>query len=290
VDAARSYLPLDAIEARGCYAGRVYFAETKRSPMHRTADPPQNLQPYGLLGLCLSLVGIAGLVLVITVAIGGFAALVAGLTFGWHAARGFFVDATTHQQGEGVAPLRFVLGVSLAAYVAIGIAILAFARWRGGAHWRSLVGLGQKVWRLNDKLLWAIAVGALIYSVAATTVLGYFYPKSQSWLTIPTDRVAYVMLFLLAVVLAPITEELLFRGWIYTSLRFSFGLWPALLASSALFGVAHYENTHLYALVVFPMGLALGAIRERTGSVKASMLFHAFNNFIAFCAAALSVG
>jgi len=256
--------------------------------MHRTPDPLR--QPYGLLGLCLSLGGIAGLALVITVAIGGCAALVAGMTFGWRAVNGFLVDATTPQQGEGVAPLRLVLGVALAGYLAIGIAILAFARWRGGPHWRRLVGLGPMVWRLNDKVLWAIAAGALIYSVAATAVLGYFYPKSQSWFTVPSDRKAFLMLFLLGVVLAPITEELLFRGWIYTSLRFSFGLWPALVVSAALFGLAHYENTHLYALAVFPMGLALAAIRERTGSVKASMLFHAFNNFIAFCAAALSTG
>ena len=90
--------------------------------------------------------------------------------------------------------------------------------------------------------------------------------------------------------LAPFTEELLFRGWIYTSLRFSFGLWPAVLASAAVFGFAHYEDTHLYALAVFPVGIALALIRERTGSVKASMLFHAFNNLIAFCAAALNIG
>ena len=82
--------------------------------------------------------------------------------------------------------------------------------------------------RLDDKLLWAIAAATLVYSVAATAVLGYFYPKSQSWFTIPSDKKAALMLFVLAAVLAPITEELLFRGWIYTSLRFSFGLWPAI--------------------------------------------------------------
>lgn len=258
--------------------------------MRHTADLNENREPYGLLGLCLSLVGIPCLAVIVTAAICGFTALLAGMIVGWHVVHGFLLDATTPQQGEGTAPLRLVLFVALAAYLAVTIAILALARWRGGADWRRLVGWQPMMWRLNDKVLWAIAAGALIYSVAVTAVLGYFYPKSQSWFTIPSDRKASLMLFLLAIVLAPITEELLFRGWIYTSLRFSFGLWPALLASAALFGLAHYENTHLYALAVFPVGVALAAIRERTGSVKASMLFHAFNNFIAFCAAALNIG
>ncbi len=258
--------------------------------MRRTDDLNQNREPYGLLGLCVSLVGILCLAVIMTAAICGVMALLAGMIVGWHVVRGFLVDATTPQQGEGTAPLRLVLFIALAAYLAVAIAILALARWRGGTDWRRLVAWQPIVWRLNDKVLWAIAAGALIYSVAATAVLGYFYPKSQSWFTIPSDRKAALMLFFLAAVLAPFTEELLFRGWIYTSLRFSFGLWPALLASAALFGLAHYEGTHLYALAVFPVGIALAAIRERTGSVKASMLFHAFNNFIAFCATALNIG
>jgi membrane protease YdiL (CAAX protease family) len=259
------------------------------SAMHRAADRHQNRDPYGLLGLCVSLFAILGLAVIITAAICGFTALLASAIVGWPVVRGFLLDALTPQQGEATAPLRLVLFVSLAAYLAVALAILALARWRGGTDWRRLVGW-QPMARLHDKLLWAIAAGALIYSVAATAVLGYFYPKSQSWFTIPSDKKASLLLFVLAVVLAPITEELLFRGWIYTSLRFSFGLWPAILSSAALFGLAHYEGTHLYALAVFPMGLALAAIRERTGSVKGSMLFHAFNNLIAFCAAALNIG
>lgn len=255
--------------------------------MHRAAV--QNPQPYGFLGLCLSLVGIAGLTLVIAAAIGGFAALVAAAIFGWDKVREFFVDATM-LQGDGVAARRLGFGLALIAYVAAVIGTLSFARWRGGRQWRQLVGLQPAVWRLGDKMLWAVAVGALIYSAAASAAIGYFFPNAQSWFTIPADRLSYWMLFILAAMVAPIAEELLFRGWIYTSLRSSFGLWPAIVVSAALFALVHYENTHLYALAVFPLGLALAAIRERTGSVKASMLFHATNNFVAFCAAALGTG
>jgi uncharacterized protein len=253
-------------------------------------NPDLTRQPYGLLGLCVSLVAILGIALVLTVAIVSVAALAADLALGWPRLRGFVLDATTPQKGEGTGPLRLVLLIALAAYFAVAVAVLVLARWRGGASWRQLVGYRTTLWRLDDKLLWAIAGGALLYSFAATALLGYLYPQSQSWFTLPADRMDRLMLFVLAAGFAPITEELLFRGWIYTSLRFSFGIWPAMLASAVLFGAAHYEDTHLYALAVFPVGVALAAIRERTQSVKASMLFHAVNNFIAFCAAALNVG
>ncbi|MGH6818055.1 MAG: lysostaphin resistance A-like protein [Methylovirgula sp.] len=256
--------------------------------MHGNPDPSRH--PYGLLGLCVSLIAILGIALVLTVAVVLAVALAADLALGWHGLRGFLLAATTPQKGEGTAPLRLVLLIALVAYFAIAVAVLAVARWRGGADWRQLIGYEKALWRFDDKLLWAIAAAALFYSFAATAVLSYLYPQSQTWFTIPSDRIARLMLFVLAVGFAPITEELLFRGWIYTSLRFSFGLWPALLSSAALFGAAHYESTHLYALAVFPVGIALAAIRERTQSVKAAMLFHAVNNFIAFCAAALNVG
>ena len=101
-------------------------------------------------------------------------------------------------------------------------------------------------------------------------------------------KLAIALLFIVAVIVAPIVEETYFRGWIFTSLRQSWGRWPAVIISALLFGLAHYELTHLYALAVFPLGLILAALRERTGSAGTSMLFHAANNLIAVLSAAAS--
>ncbi len=162
------------------------------------------------------------------------------------------------------------------------------ARWRGGADWRSLVAWRPPAWPWRDKVLWGIAAFGLLYGFASSAALGYFYPKSDSWLLIPRDHLSAALLLALAVVGAPLVEETYFRGWIYTSLRFRLGLWPAVVISALLFGLAHYESTHLYALAVFPLGLVLAALRERTGSTRTSMLFHAVNNLIAFFSAGLS--
>ena len=86
---------------------------------------------------------------------------------------------------------------------------------------------------------------------------------------------------MLAVLLGPLAEEVLFRGWMYTSLRAGFGVPVAVLVTSVLFALAHWESTHLYALAVFPVGLALAFVRERTGGIAGSFVFHACYNGVA---------
>jgi membrane protease YdiL (CAAX protease family) len=79
---------------------------------------------------------------------------------------------------------------------------------------------------------------------------------------------------LLALVLvAPVTEELLFRGWLLQDLKDQYGPIPALIWSSVLFGLAHIEaSAVLYATLG---GLLLGAVALRTQSTLASISLHA---------------
>ncbi|HET6418029.1 MAG TPA: type II CAAX endopeptidase family protein [Polyangiales bacterium] len=79
---------------------------------------------------------------------------------------------------------------------------------------------------------------------------------------------------LLALVLvAPLTEELLFRGWLLQDLKDQYGQRKALLWSSLLFGLVHLElSAILYATLG---GLVLGAVALRTKSTLASIAMHA---------------
>ncbi len=252
--------------------------------MDAAADASRVVKPFGFAGLCLSLVGIAALALVATTLIAGVMAGIAGLALGWSG----LIDAVDHALAQSDDPTgtRALFAMVLAVYLGFAIAIVTAAKWRGKSQWRDLIG--WRPFRLSDRIVWAIMVATLIYSASADAAISHFLPHPAARLTVPADRLAAAELFVLAVVLAPVTEELLFRGWIYTSLRCHWGLWPALLTTSALFALAHYEGTHVYALAVFPIGLALGAIRERTGSIKASITYHAINNCAAFCLSALS--
>ena len=81
------------------------------------------------------------------------------------------------------------------------------------------------------------------------------------------------------VLVAPVTEELLFRGWLLQDLKEQYGETRALIWSSALFGLAHLEAAAvLYAALG---GLVLGAVALRTKSTLASIAMHAGVNAVA---------
>jgi sodium transport system permease protein len=79
-------------------------------------------------------------------------------------------------------------------------------------------------------------------------------------------------LVLVLVLLAPVCEELAFRGFILTGLRQRFHPWTAILLSSLLFAVS-YLNVFQF-LPTFILGVVLGVVATRSRSVLPGMLFH----------------
>jgi membrane protease YdiL (CAAX protease family) len=89
----------------------------------------------------------------------------------------------------------------------------------------------------------------------------------------PTSWWGGVTALLGLVIVAPVTEELLFRGWLMRDLAERYGPRAGLLWSSILFGLVHLEPTAvLYATVA---GVVLGAVALKTGSTLASIAMHA---------------
>lgn len=232
-----------------------------------------------ILRLCVGLVTIATIVVILL-------AFAAALLL---AVEQILLGPSTGAGGPGVRLLRSVFGtdtpgvafglaISLLVYAALVLAVLVEARLRGHSSWRDLVAWHP--WR-TDRRVYILAAVALAYGFSADFALHYFSPRSGPWLEMPDNPAGALVLAFVAVVCAPVAEELLFRGWIYTDLRHHFGFVTTLVVTSAVFACLHYESTHLYALAVFPIGLALGTMREITGSVKPPIVFHAFNNFLA---------
>jgi len=274
-------------------------ADETASPAGAPIEASGGGKPYRILGLCLSI-----LVLLILAVVYAALAVIAiyGAVFGWVRLISLFRqiadsltagDITTFFSlfiGAALASLSY-LAMSILIYIAIALAILSLARFRGGCTWRALIAWQPWALLKAGRPFWFIAIGALIYSFISNALIAYYYPPSKEWFTVPHGNVWLAFqLFLVAAVFAPIAEELLFRGWIYTSLRAQYGLWVALVLSSAIFAGLHYEDSHIYALAVFPVGMALGAIRETSGSLKASICFHAFFNAAAFALAAFDLG
>ena len=91
--------------------------------------------------------------------------------------------------------------------------------------------------------------------------------------------------FVVAVVIAPVIEEFLFRGaFISTALA---SRWPKALvvvASSAGFAYIHGQYTPFGLAIVFMMGVGLGGLRIWSGGLALPMIAHCVHNFKAFLA------
>ena len=89
------------------------------------------------------------------------------------------------------------------------------------------------------------------------------------------------MLFLGFVLLGPLFEELLFRGFLFKGLENSIGGFSAIILSSILFSIPHLQYSIVVVLcIVFPMALFLGYVRLKTQSLFLPIIFHWINNFM----------
>ncbi len=87
-----------------------------------------------------------------------------------------------------------------------------------------------------------------------------------------------IAIIVLAVVVAPVAEELVFRGYLYTVLKRFFGAFPSLVFTAVLFGLVHVNVTVL--LPLFLLACTFTVAYEVTGSLFVPMAMHALFNAI----------
>lgn len=153
--------------------------------------------------------------------------------------------------------------------------------------YQSRVGIPIKAaYPLKRPRTWLVLCGTLIFLGVCTigdaasdmldTLLrtGGLYARSSN-AVMPSDTLGAVLHVLLYALLAPILEELVFRGVIMQSLR-RFGDALALVCSSVLFALIHADILTLpYA---FLSGLVIGYFVLRSGSLLTGMIIHFANN------------
>jgi membrane protease YdiL (CAAX protease family) len=83
------------------------------------------------------------------------------------------------------------------------------------------------------------------------------------------------------IVLAPVAEEIFFRGFFFAGLRQRWSLWPSALLSGAIFGLVHAPTGPTAAIPLAGLGVGLAWLYNKTGSLYPCMLAHFLNNAIA---------
>lgn len=126
----------------------------------------------------------------------------------------------------------------------------------------------------------------LILTSLVTVFALYFLPfidpaeaQDTGYATIAT-QFEYVLAFLSLVIVAPIAEEVLFRGYLFGKLRKHAPLWIAIGITSVLFALVHFQAN--VGLDVFALSIVLCLLRVVSGSLWPSILLHMVKNGIAF--------
>jgi CAAX protease family protein len=138
-------------------------------------------------------------------------------------------------------------------------------------------------WRYAAKAILLLVVAFVVFSAVWAAV---FHPSEEKLLEQLGSNEGTGLLVLsagLTCVIAPIGEEFLFRGFIFTALRSWRGTGPAALITGVLFGAVHAGSAPaLYLVPLAALGVGLCLLYRRTGSLYPCFLAHSLNNSLAF--------
>jgi len=102
------------------------------------------------------------------------------------------------------------------------------------------------------------------------------------------DRLEISLLVFNAVILAPLWEELIYRGFFFGLLKSRWGVFPALVFSSVVFSCSHFSLAAFLPLLI--VGIAIGYVYHRTGSLYFAIFFHALFNGLSMAIQFISAG
>jgi membrane protease YdiL (CAAX protease family) len=192
-------------------------------------------------------------------------------------------DAAYRWSSSTGAVIQFTLMLGVLLLISRGLPKREIFALQRPASWGRALGLAVLA-------LLAIYATALVY----TQILALFgeWDASEEQGLVPdgwdSSRVApFVAFFLAVTVLAPIVEELTYRG-LGVSLLAPFGTVLAVLVTGMLFGGAHGLLVGLPVLIVF--GIVNAMLRIRTGSLYPPILVHSTFNAVAMVAAVSASG
>jgi uncharacterized protein len=132
---------------------------------------------------------------------------------------------------------------------------------------------------------WVFAVLGIYYAGAIAFSAIILQPKQEDIgkeLGVCNPGVGIVIAAVLAiVVLAPVAEEIFFRGFFFAGLRTRWSVWPSAVLSGAIFGLVHAPTGPTAAIPLAGLGVGLAWLYNKTGSILPCVLAHFLNNALA---------
>jgi membrane protease YdiL (CAAX protease family) len=188
------------------------------------------------------------------------------------------------------------LATMVASAVAAVVVVAVLVAWLSSAHrgWVRVLGLPEPG-RWWAEIRATVGFGLLLYpgmvfgvglvlSVVLSALSG---EPAQAPEQVPSglSGVGVALTAVYAVVIAPVHEELFFRGILFRAVRDRHGLWPGLLVSGAGFSLIHYlagpwQDTVLLMGVMLVNGMVLAWWYDRRRTIAAPVIAHMIFNVI----------
>lgn len=202
--------------------------------------------------------------------------------------------------GFSFAALLFILGEAVPTGRAVGpwsspegflpLYILSIVAWSSTTLVASLRLLrptssihgpfkGRKLMSSSVMAIVSLPIMALLSFVAVLLAEEAGVPGGSTIFSDPKGPLEVGALVLGIAIIAPLAEELLFRGYLYDLLERRVGATPAVIVTAWLFALFHFSFVTF--IPIFMMGLWMGHLRKRTGSILPSLVFHGSNNLLA---------
>jgi len=163
----------------------------------------------------------------------------------------------------------------------LGTLAVIFRRYYGRPFWQSLR------WTPSQPgISFVAASGVLVaFAIMVASVLMRTPDIDSPMKALLSDPASVLMIAVIGTTLAPVCEEIVFRGFLQPLLVRSLGAAPGILVAAAAFGLMHlqeYGYSWRHGLLITLAGAGFGWMRQRTGSTKAAAVMHATHNGVFF--------
>jgi membrane protease YdiL (CAAX protease family) len=169
-----------------------------------------------------------------------------------------------------------------------GLAVVGWylQRYKVGIH-----ALGIRWFNVGKALVYVLGgiIGFIILIVGVLTLISVLLPgfnpdeaQVNEFTKAASDPGTRRLSFIALVLIPPIIEEVVFRGFVFPAFARRWGVWAGAITSSILFGLAHLQgNVGVYTVV---LGLLLCLMYVKLRSIVPGILLHMLNNYLAFLA------
>ena len=217
-----------------------------------------------------------------------FTLLFYGAVFIFGGAYGFYLGMNDPQLALNVGEIEQLtldailspFGMSATFYIQ-SVLLIPFIIWASNfsqQSWRETLAFRPVAWSVLGFWL-LVYVGYLVIQ----TLVELVFPIEHNEFIKSLAGSKHFGLAVGMIVIAPVIEELVFRGYLYKAWRHTrLGLWGTLIVTSLLFTAVHMaQYSGMILVYVFALSILLGLAREKSGSIWPPLVIHSMNNLIA---------